>query len=115
VSRENKIEGKRALDIYLGELEDFLYSGGYDYDCDDDYSYYSYYGYLDNFNYLPGDWSVSYLQRDRFGFKITNMELGKMVDMNSFLDKQRARNRKIDHLLGLDSKPTFANIWNIKK
>jgi hypothetical protein len=114
MSRYNKIEGRKALDIYLDELEDFLYSGGYDYDCDDDdYTYYSYYGYLDNFSYLPGSWSVSYLQKDRFGFRITNMELGKMVDMDSFLDRQHRRNRKIDRLLGLEkSKPTIGDFFN---
>jgi hypothetical protein len=123
--RKSKIEILDSI-IYKQELEEanrWMYY--WDYDDWDDYHD----GYCDcyscmpiDFEYLPEELqpkSITHISKR--GIRVTEHTYspGKLIDMNSIYSKEVLRQKRINHILGIESmehsRPTLGDILNIKK
>lgn len=123
--RKNKTEILESI-IHKHELEDANYWMYYwDYDYDDDYHD----GYCDcymcmpvDYDYLPDELqpkTVTHISKR--GIRVTQHthSPGKLIDMTSIYSKEVLRQKRINHILGIESmehsQTTLGDILNIKK
>jgi hypothetical protein len=123
--RKNKID---ILDKIITKAELIDYDHYWSY-WDDDYDWNYHDGYCDcyscvpiNFEYLPDELqpkSITHISKR--GSRITEhtWSPGKMIDMTSIYSKEVLRQKRINHILGIESMEhtptTLADILNIKK
>lgn len=126
--RKNRTEILDKI-ITKSELIDYDYYWSYwDYD-DDDYSYCGNcgnyfcrdYDHCIEYTYLPDELqpkSIDYVSK-RVRITYHSISPGRMIDMNSIYSKEVLRQKRINHILGIESmehtKTTLADILNIKK
>ena len=122
--RKNKTE---ILDKIITKSE--INGGDYwsYWDWEDDWDYHD--EYCDCYSCMPIDYdylpdelqpkSVEHISKR--GFRVTThvYQPGRLIDMTSVYSKEVLRQKRIDHILGIESiehsRPTFADILNIKK
>ena len=123
--RKNKIEILDKI-ITKSELNGGDYWGYWDYDYDD-WDYHD--GYCDcyscmpiDYDYLPEQFQPKPVEHiSKRGFRVTThvYQTGRLIDMTSIYSKEVLRQKRINHILGIESiehsRPTFADILNIKK
>ena len=122
--RKNKID---ILDRIITKAELIDYDHYWSYWDDDDYDWHD--GYCDcyscvpiNFEYLPDELqpkSITHISKR--GIRITEhtWSPGKLIDMSSIYSKEVLRQKRINHILGIEvmehSRPTLGDILDIKK
>jgi hypothetical protein len=120
--RKNKNEIIDRI-ITKSELGDDYYCG-WDDECDDCHSCYcdDCHYCINNFEYLPDDLQpkpVTHIIKRGIRISQQTYSPGKMIDMTSIYSKEVLRQKRINHILGIEllehSRPTFADILNIKK
>ena len=123
--RKNRIDILDRI-ITKAELIDYDHYWSY-WDDDDDYSYCGNYFCRDydhciDYSYLPEDFqpkTVTHISKR--GIRVTQHthSPGKLIDMNSIYSKEVLRQKRINHILGIElmehSRPTLGDILNIKK
>ena len=122
--RKNKIEILESI-IHKQELEEanrWMYY--WDWDFDDDYHdlYCDCYMCMPvDYDYLPDELqpkSIDYVSK-RVRITYYSISPGRMIDMNSIYSKEFLRQKRINHILGIESmehsRPTLGDILNIKK
>jgi hypothetical protein len=124
--RKNKIEILDRI-ITKAELGDDYYWSYWD--DDDDYSYCGNcgnyfcrdYDHCIEYTYLPDELqpkSIDYVSK-RVRITYHSISPGRMIDMNSIYSKEVLRQKRINHILGIESmehsRPTLGDILNIKK
>ena len=126
--RKSKIEILDKI-ITKAELIDYNHYWSY-WDDDDDYSYCGNcgnyfcrdYDHCIEYIYLPDELQpkqVTYISKR--GIRITEhtWSPGKMIDMTSIYSKEVLRQKRINHILGIElmehSRPTLGDILDIKK
>lgn len=121
--KKNKTEILDRI-ITKSELSESYYWG---YWCDDDFDYH--HEYCDcyqcvpvDYDYLPEQFQPKSVEHiSKRGFRVTThvYQPGRLIDMTSIYSKEVLRQKRIDHILGIESiehsRPTFADILNIKK
>ncbi len=121
--RKNKIEILDRI-ITKAELGEANYWGYWD----DDYDWDDHDGYCDcymcmpvDYDYLPDELQpkpIDYISK-RARITYHSISPGKMIDMNSIYSKEVLRQKRINHILGIElmehSHPTLGDILNIKK
>ena len=123
--KKNKIEILDKI-VYKHELEE-ANMWMYYWDYDDDWNYHD--SYCDCYSCMPVDYE--YLPEElqpkqvthisKRGIRITEhtWSPGKLIDMNSIYSKEILRQKRINHILGIESmehtKTTLEDILNIKK
>lgn len=124
--RKNKIEILDSI-IYKQELEEanrWMYYWDWDDDWDDFHDdYCDCYSCMPiDFEYLPDELQPKQVTHiSKRGIRITQMTYspGKMIDMTSIYSKEVLRQKRINHILGIEtmehSRPTLGDILNIKK
>ena len=123
--RKSKIDILDRI-ITKAEFIDYDYYWSY---WDDDYSYCSNcgnyfcrdYDHCIEYTYLPDELqpkSIDYVSK-RVRITYHSISPGRMIDMNSIYSKEVLRQKRINHILGIESmehtKTTLADILNIKK
>lgn len=122
--KKSKYEILDKIFIKQGLQEGLEY--GYWWD-DDDWDYHD--GYCDcyacvpiDYEYLPDEFQPkSTTHISKRGIRITEhiYSPGKLIDMSSIYSKEVLRQKRINHILGIElmenSRPTLADILNIKK
>jgi hypothetical protein len=121
--RKNKIEILDKI-ITKAELDDHNYYW-YWYD-DEDWDYHDHYcdcyACVPNYEYLPDELqpkTVTHISKR--GIRVTQHTYspGKLIDMTSIYSKEMLRQKRINHILGIESiehyRPTLGDILNIKK
>ena len=122
--RKNKTEilDKIITNAELGDAYDWSY--WYD---DDDWDYHD--EYCDcyscmpiDYDYLPEQFQPKPVEHiSKRGFRVTThvYQTGRLIDMTSIYSKEVLRQKRINHILGIESmehsRPTLADILNIKK
>jgi hypothetical protein len=122
--RKSKIEILESI-IYKHELEEanrWMYY--WDYDDWDDYhdDYCDCYSCMPvDYDYLPDELqpkSIDYVSK-RVRITYYSISPGRMIDMTSIYSKEVLRQKRINHILGIEymehSLPTLGDILNIKK
>jgi len=127
--RKNKTEILDRI-ITKDELIDYDHYWSY---WDDDYDDYSYcencgnyfcrdYDHCIEYSYLPEEFqpkTVTHISKR--GTRVTQHtdSPGKLIDMSSIYSKESLRQKRINHILGIESmehsRPTLGDILNIKK
>ncbi len=123
--KKNKIEILDKI-IYKQELEE-ANMWMYYWDYDDDWNYHD--SYCDCYSCMPVDYE--YLPEELQPKQVTHISkrgiiitehtwsTGKLIDMNSIYSKEILRQKRINHILGIESmehtKTTLEDILNIKK
>ena len=123
--RKNRIEILDKI-ITKAELDDYNY---YWYWYDDDWDYHD--DYCDCYSCMPVDYdylpdelqpkTVTHISKK--GLRVTQHTYtyspGKLIDMTSIYSKEVLRQKRINHILGIESmehsRPTLGDILNIKK
>ena len=122
--KKSKIEILDSI-IYKQELEE-ANMWMYYWDYDDDWDYHD--GYCDcyacmpaNYEYLPDEFQpkqVTHISKRGFRVTQTTHSPGKMIDMTSIYSKEMLRQKRINHILGIESMEhtptTLGDILNIK-
>jgi len=94
---------------------------------DDDWDYHD--GYCDcymcmpvDYDYLPDEFQpkpIEHISKRGIRVTISSYQTGRLIDMTSIYSKETLRQKRINHILGIESmehsRPTFADILNIKK
>lgn len=127
--RKNKTEILDKI-ITKAELIDYDYYWSY---WDDDYDDYSYcencgnyfcrdYDHCIEYSYLPDELQPKTLTHiSKRGIRVNQHthSPGKLIDMTSIYSKEALRQKRINHILGIESmehsRPTLADILDIKK
>lgn len=123
--KKNKIEILDKI-IYKQELEEanmWMYYWDYDYDWNYHDSYCDCYSCMPvDYEYLPEELQPKQVTHiSKRGIRITEhtWSPGKLIDMNSIYSKEILRQKRINHILGIESmehtKTTLGDILNIKK
>lgn len=124
--RKNKIEILDSI-IYKQELEEanrWMYYWDWDDDWDDFHDdYCDCYSCMPiDFEYLPDELQPKTITHiSKRGIRITEhtWSPGKLIDMTSIYSKEVLRQKRINHILGIESmehsRPTLADILNIEK
>lgn len=123
--KKNKIE---ILDRIITKAELIDYDHYWSY-WDDDYDWDDHDGYCDcymcmsiDYDYLPDELqpkTVTHISKR--GIRVTQHthSPGKLIDMTSIYSKEVLRQKRINHILGIESmehsRPTLGDILNIKK
>jgi len=120
--RKNKIEILDKI-ITKAELDDYNYYW-YWYD-DEDWDYHDHYcdcyACVPNYEYLPDELQpkpIDYISK-RSRITYHSISPGKIIDMTSIYSKEVLRQKRINHILGIESMEhtptTLGDILNIKK
>ena len=123
--RKNKIEILDSI-IYKQELEE-ANRWMYYWDYDDDWDYHD--DYCDCYSCMPIDYEylsdelqpkiITHISKRGIKVTYTTHSPGKMIDMNSIYSKEMLRQKRINHILGIESMnntaTTLGDILNIKK
>ena len=74
-----------------------------------------------SYEYLPDEFQPKSVIIGKIGIRIIEYKYspGKLIDMSSIYSKEVLRQKRINHILGIElienSRPTLADILNIKK
>jgi hypothetical protein len=116
--RKNKTEILDKI-ITKEEIGDYDYYWHW-YDDDDDWDSYDFTPV--DYEYLPEQFQPKPVEHiSKRGIRVTthSYQEGRLIDMNSIYSKEVIRQKRINHILGIESmehsRPTFADILNIKK
>lgn len=118
--RKNKTEILDRI-VTKAELIDYDHYWSYWDDYDDDY-HDCYMFMIVDYEYLPEKFqpkTVTHISKR--GIRVTQHthSSGKMIDMNSIYSKEVLRQKRINHILGIElmeySRPTLGDILDIKK
>ena len=127
--RKNKTE---ILDKIITKAELIDYDHYWSY-WDDDYDDYSYcencgnyfcrdYDHCIEYSYLPDELqpkTVTHISKRGIRVNQHTHSSGKLIDMTSIYSKEALRQKRINHILGIESmehsRPTLADILDIKK
>lgn len=121
--RKNRIEILDKI-ITKAELDDYNYDWGYWWDDEWDHDdYCDCYACMPiDYDYLPDEFqpkTVTHISKRGIRVTQNTYSPGKLIDMTSIYSKEVLRQKRINHILGIESiehsRPTLGDILNIKK